>query len=113
VGASLPRDAGEDSFDILPVLRGEQRTQAIREATVHQSAQGQLAIRQGTWKLITAPAPTKQPPAKKSTDPTEPELYDLAADPAETKNLHAAHPDVAARLTALLEKYKKDGRSRP
>ena len=29
------------------------------------------------------------------------ELYDLAADPSETKNLAAAQPDVLAKLTAL------------
>jgi arylsulfatase A-like enzyme len=110
-GATLPRDAGEDSFDILPALRGTKRDRPIREATVHQSAQGLLAIRQGRWKLIQAPA--AGPPPKKGTEPTRPELYDLAADPAETKNVHADHPEVVARLAALLEKYRQDGRSRP
>jgi hypothetical protein len=29
------------------------------------------------------------------------------------KNVLANHPEVVARLTALLQKYKQDGRSRP
>jgi arylsulfatase A-like enzyme len=110
--APLPREAAEDSFNLLPLLRGEKRAGPIREATVHQSAQGQLAIRKGKWKLIVAPPPAKQP-AKKTAEPMESELYDLAADPAETKNVLAANAEVAARLTALLEQYRKDGRSRP
>lgn len=112
VGAPLPREAAEDSFDITPVLRGEKRNRPAREATVHQSSQGQLAIRQGQWKLILTPD-AKQPADKKGTEPATAELYDLVADPGETKNVHAANAEVVARLTALLQKYRKEGRSRP
>lgn len=31
------------------------------------------------------------------------ELYDLATDPQETKNLYTSHPEIAARMTDLLE----------
>ena len=111
VGEKLPASAREDSHNILPILRGDKPAQSLREATVHQSAQGQLAIRQAQWKLIT---PLPRPAgAAKSTDPTEAELYDLVADPAETKNVIADHPDIAARLSALLDKYRETGRSRP
>jgi hypothetical protein len=41
------------------------------------------------------------------------QLYDLQADPAETKNLQAENPELTARLTALLTKYVADGRSTP
>lgn len=46
-----------------------------------------LAIREGDWKLLTF------------RDGTRSELYDLAHDPNETKNLAADHPDLARRLT--------------
>lgn len=36
----------------------------------------------------------------------------LEADPAETTNLQAAHPDTVRRLTTVLENYRKTGRSR-
>lgn len=111
VGARLPDNAAEDSFNIFPVLGGQKLDRPIRPATVHQSAQGLLAIRQGQWKLIVVP--DKPPAAKKSNEPTASELYDLAADPAETRNLHAAQQAIVARLTALLDKYKRAGRSRP
>ena len=73
----LPKDAAPDSFDLMPLLKGDKLTAPIREATVHQSSQGQLAIRQGKWKLILAPG--KQAPAK-SSEPNAAELYDLGED---------------------------------
>jgi len=33
LGAKLPQDAGEDSYNILPALQGESRSHPIREAT--------------------------------------------------------------------------------
>lgn len=110
VGTDLPRDAGEDSYNILPVLLGKQHSGPIREATVHQSAAGQLAIRQGPWKLIVAP---REKAAKRSGEPAAAELYHLGDDPGETHNLCSEHPDIVARMAALLEKYQQSGRSRP
>src|SRR5262245_4631878 len=109
-GADLPGDAAPDSFDILPALRGDKLTAPIREATVHQSAQGQLAIRQGRWKLILAPE-GKSPAT--GTEPKTAELYDLTADPGETKNVHDANAVVVTRLSELLAGYRTNGRSRP
>lgn len=40
------------------------------------------------------------------------QLYNLKDDPEEKNNLWLQKPEVVARLTALLEKYKADGRSR-
>jgi hypothetical protein len=37
----------------------------------------------------------------------------MEKDFAETENLYAKHPEIVQRLTALLEKYKTEGRSRP
>jgi hypothetical protein len=39
-------------------------------------------------------------------------LYNLAVDPGETENLWLKRPEIVARLTALLEKYQREGRSR-
>jgi hypothetical protein len=40
------------------------------------------------------------------------QLFDLEKDPMERTNLQAAHPEIVRRLTALLERYRTDGRSR-
>lgn len=48
--------------------------------------------RTARWKLVTAPNASDVPD----------ELYDLAADPGERRNLATAHPDVAAELRARI-----------
>lgn len=53
-------------------------------------------------------------PAGKPPQPGTPgQLYNLAEDPLESEDLWEKHPEIVARLTALLDKYKKDGRSAP
>ncbi|MHC4910022.1 MAG: sulfatase-like hydrolase/transferase, partial [Planctomycetota bacterium] len=114
VGDTLPDDAGEDSFDMLPALRGEALNAPIREATIHKQ-QGTV-IRQGAWKLIThLGSGGFSRPGRRAPKAGEPggQLYDLAADPGETTNVWADHPQVVARLTATLERYRTDDRSTP
>ncbi|MCH7909344.1 MAG: arylsulfatase [Candidatus Hydrogenedentes bacterium] len=114
-GAKLPDNAGEDSYDILPALLGEPRNQPIREATVHHAGDGSFSIRQGKWKLALCPGsggwspPTQAEARKRNLPPLQ--LYDLEQDIAEKVNVYQEHPDVVKELSALLEKYKKEGRS--
>lgn len=96
IGAKLPDNAGEDSVSILPALKGTSQ-EPLREATIHQAPNRDLAIRQGPWKLIFTGG--KQ------------ELYNLQSDLGETKNVAEANPDVVSRLTTLMNKYIADGRS--
>jgi arylsulfatase A-like enzyme len=53
--------------------------------------------REGSWKLIV-PDARNEPKAVV-------ELYDLAADPGETKNLAATEPERVARLTSSLDAW--------
>ncbi|MCX6635768.1 MAG: sulfatase-like hydrolase/transferase, partial [Acidobacteria bacterium] len=107
-GRNLAADAAPDSFNLLPALLGDS---AQGRDHLVEYANG-LAIRKGPWKLI----PTKGPEGKAGRQNAllrEPELYNLAADPGETKNLAAERADVAKELTALLEQVRTAGRSRP
>ncbi len=97
VGAKLPDNAGEDSFSILPDLLGTAKG-PVREFTLHQSLNGDLAIRQGTWKLIFLKNGNR-------------ELYNLQEDLGETKNVAEANAEVVERLTTLMKKTIADGRS--
>lgn len=117
----LPESAGEDSYDLRPILlKGE--TRPIREATVHHSsmAGGKMeigngfAIRRGQWKMIYGVGPNGRSKAKSKNlpkDHPEGELYDMEADPGEKNNLWNERPEIVKELVALLEKYQKDGRS--
>ena len=116
VGADVPADAGEDSYNILPALLGEQLDAPIREAVVHHSCNAMFSIRQGPWKLILGLGSGGfSEPNKVEPEPGGPQgqLYNMADDPAEAHNLWLERPDVVERMTALMEKYQADGRSRP
>lgn len=115
--ATLPENAGEDSYNILPALLGEGAGGPIREATVHHSANGTFAIRRGPWKLILAGGSggwSQPTPAEAQAQNLPPvQLYNLEADIAETTNLYQERSDIVAELTRLLDKYKTDTRSAP
>ena len=116
LGAKLPDNAGEDSVSILPALLSEDRA-PLREAVVHHSINGKFAIRQSQWKLeLCAGSGGWGKPgdaeAKKNNLPAV-QLYDLVADPGETRNVQAANREVVARLTKLLDRYVTNGRSTP
>ena len=104
VGADLPDNAGEDSFNILPALLGEKLAGPIRRSLVHHN--GQLAIRRGNWKLIAGIRGN-------GTERGRKELYNLKADPDEQNNLLKERPEIVERLTKLLRKQMEQGHSRP
>jgi len=116
VGATLPDEAGEDSVSMLSILRGKADT-PLREALVHHSIHGNFALRQGQWKLALCPGsggwsrPGDAEAAKLGLPAVQ--LYDMAADRGEQTNVAAERPEIVDRLTRVLEKYVRDGRSTP
>jgi arylsulfatase A-like enzyme len=116
LGVKLPDTAAEDSVSLLPVMLGKSSA-PVREATVHHSVNGSFAIRQGRWKLEFCPGSggwsNPRPGQHDTSRMPLVQLYDLEADIAEEHNVQDKHPEVVARLTALMEKYAKDGRSTP
>lgn len=108
----LPRDAAEDSVSFLPVLRGQ--SPGVRQSIVHHSGNGGFAIRQGDWKLCLGLGSRGfSQPVNEKPSPGGPQgqLYNLRIDPGEQTNRWLDEPAVVARLTALLEKYRSEGRS--
>jgi len=106
VGAQLPASSAEDSFDILPQLLGRAAVKRTQRAVVHHSGNGVFAIRRGAWKLIPEQASPDKPGTVRAG-----ELYNLEQDISETRNVIEQHPALVRELTALLEKYRWDGRS--
>lgn len=108
-GVKLPDTAGEDSFSLMPLLKGNDKP--IRENAVSASSQGTPALRRGSWKYIPAPGSGGWGTGGDQSQPVQ--LYNLADDLGETKNLAAAMPEKVAEMKALLEKLITDGRSTP
>ncbi len=111
---TLPPNAGEDSFNLLPALQREPH-KPIHKDTIELSNDGMFSIREGDWKLelglgsggFTEPEHVDPVPGG-----VQGQLYNLTADPHELYNLWAARPEIVARLTRLLEQYRQSGHSR-
>ncbi len=75
-----------DGYDVSPVLLGAPGARSPRTSLFSLYGAGErrrVSFREGNWKLHLGPPE---------------ELYDLAADPGESINLAARHPDILARL---------------
>jgi arylsulfatase A-like enzyme len=124
LGAELPNDAAEDSFNMLPALLGEDDA-PIRPYLLHQAFGGArtLSIRRGPWKYLDHTGsggnryendPRLRPLMLPDTAPGAPgQLYNLETDPGETRNLYFEQPQIVKELKTLLEQSKASGRSRP
>ena len=116
IGAKLPMNAGEDTYNILPALLGDRLDKPIREAIVHHSVWGVFAIRQGLWKLTLGTRGSGgwvEPEDEFPKQDVPGQLYNIERDPREEENLWDERPDIVQRLTKLLEKYRQQGYSRP
>ncbi len=74
---------------LMPIFEGGRRPGHSEMFWEHE---GNRAVRQGKWKLV-------------SRHPEKWELYDMEADRTELNNLADKHPEKAAELAALYEKW--------
>jgi hypothetical protein len=81
--------------NLLPFLTGEKAT-APHDTLFWRSGGpgGNNAVRRGNWKLVRL-------------GKGEPELYDLAADIGESKNIAAEHPQVVKELVTAIAEWEK------
>ncbi|WP_202182934.1 sulfatase family protein [Chitinophaga solisilvae] len=109
-GQTLQHEDAPDSFDMLPAFTGKDKK---GRASVIEHA-GALAIIHGNWKYIEPGNGARYDHSvniELGNDPA-PQLYDIAGDPAEKKNVAAQHPEVVKALAAELQALKDAGRSR-
>ena len=94
--AGVPLPAGLDGISLEPTLAG--RPQKFREVIVSEVSRSLIgkpgavrAVRTGSQKLIV------------SEPDGAAQLFDLADDPGETRDVRSEHPESTARLTELLD----------
>jgi len=104
-GQQLPANAGPDSFDLLPLLKGN--TKPVRGSIIHHSIEGMFAIRQGKWKFVDGQGSGGWSMRKGNPGDPAGQLYDMENDERETTNLYDQYPEVVKELKALLEKEKQ------
>lgn len=110
LAVKLPETAALDSFSILPVLRGGALKEPTHPFVIHHSISGRFAIRKGDWKFIAAKGSGGW---TKGGDDEPSQLYDMAKDRKESKNLAAENSEVVVELTKLLESAITNGRTTP
>ncbi len=110
-GQPLAEADGPDSCNVLPaLLEGKPGREQLVE-----HGRG-LSLRLGTWKYLPPQnsAPAKKSPKVKANRAAAPaELYDLARDLGETRNLAGERPELVAQMQKLLAEIESNGRSRP
>jgi len=110
LGVAIPQDACLDSLDVMPALLGKNgakgRDSLIQQDNGRDGVNSSLGYRAGKWKLQRKANKSKAGVGFTYT------LYDLDADPAESRNIAGQHPEVFERMKAELQKLLDDGRSR-
>jgi arylsulfatase A-like enzyme len=91
--ATLPK---HDGVDVLPLWKGTRGVKGPRESFFYFKRNELQAVRSGRWKLRHAFE------METASDPKRLELYDLTADPGETRDLASLHPEVVARLAKAM-----------
>ncbi len=103
--AGVKAPAGLDSISFAPTLLGrasQQRRHDFLYWEYHAgNASTQAALMDGRWKGI------------RQAREAGLELYDLAADPGEVRNVAAQHPDLTAKVTAYLATAREDSPNWP
>ena len=115
--AKLPPGAGPDSFDIMPVLLGQQPAdQPIRGPIAMAAGSGMMMVRSGDWKLIDGLGSggfSKPKNVRPTADGPAGQLYNLANDLRESKNVYADNPEIVSRLEAELGRIQQANQTRP
>jgi arylsulfatase A-like enzyme len=101
-GYAAPAVEGADVYNALVGTSKTGRDHLVLQAS-------NLTLREGKWKYLP---PSKGQAVQINTqtetgNSPEPQLYDLASDPGERRNLAQEHPDRVARMAAMLERIRK------
>ncbi len=125
VGYELPENVAVDSFDMLSVFLGHRDdSMPVRPYMLTQSFRGEFQLRVGSWKFLNHKGSGGNNYKKgnlKSFNFTHSEpdadgqLYNLADDPKERKNLYFSNEEKRNEMKALLAELtdNESGRSAP
>lgn len=93
VDTELPAAAKLDGRNIWPVLRGKGASTALDDRVIYTLGvhARDAALHRGEWKLVT-----------RKEQQTNPELYRLAEDPEEKKDIADEHSEVVREMLTLL-----------
>ncbi len=113
--------AAEDSIDVGAAWLGTGKSP--RQSIILQDARANYCVREGPWKMVERENPPAfEPRNKVAADrianfrkraAKHDELFNLADDPSETKDLSADHPDIVRHLREVLANARTSDHTRP
>ena len=115
----LPSDQAHDSHNLLPLLKGE--VDRIRDTHIHNTYEGQWAIRHGDWVLVdhkdgyhTGRVADWETKHKYPADDDQPaELFNLVEDLEQRHNLASRYPEKVENLRKRMAEIRNRGHSAP
>jgi arylsulfatase A len=112
-GQSLKGNECPDSFNVLDALLGKPGAKGRDHVISQDNRGGNLGYRHGDWKLLSFQnaKPMKRLTFEKKAGKYQ--LYNLASDPGERKNLFDKEPERARKMITELEKIRAANRTRP
>jgi arylsulfatase A-like enzyme len=104
-----PTDHPLDGVDLLPFLTGQQSGEP-HDWLAWAADQGRgvdTALRRGSWKIV------QRQTGRGGPEPSAWELYSLAQDISETRNLAAQHPEQVKEMAALFHQWRSQMKPAP
>lgn len=101
-GAKLPADRKLDGADITAQLTGAPDVKPAHDTFYYFNGLRLNAVRHGEWKLQIAMGRNAE------EQDLKPKLYNLRTDIGESNDVSADHPDIVARLRALVDAMQSD-----
>jgi arylsulfatase A-like enzyme len=106
IGVPLPNDRTYDGESLVPLLTGKTLSRKTDHPFYYYNCENLQAVRHGNWKLHL-PRTLEQIPFwdrnKSFTKLTNPVLYNLSTDPAESADVAAKHPEVVGQMLKSVE----------
>jgi len=106
-GAAVP--PGIDGIDLLPALTAPAGQRTVPREFLYREFPaygGQQSLHAGRWKVVRQGLLPRKAAATRRPAAIVTELYDLEADPAESRDVAAEHPEVVVRLEAVMARER-------
>ncbi|MEX0320883.1 MAG: arylsulfatase [Puniceicoccaceae bacterium] len=117
-GIELPEGSAQDSYNLLPLWKGNVYKKPLREATVQNTRKDQYALRKGKWLYMNESSGeiSKMPDFYKQLRnykdfETEGLLFDLEKDPGQRTNLYDKYPELVKEMENTLSRYRESDSS--
>ena len=109
VGADYPDKRPTDGISLIPVIEGKRTERPRPIGFLHR---GRVAMTDNRYKIVKYPPEKKQRSNVKQKRETTADgrpflLFDLIADPGESNNIAAKHPEIVKRLALQLEVWQE------